>query len=119
MAKTIVLMNSGAVNFVKQAVEIEAREQLRNLPRSFRKYRSEIDFQRLTDDAIELLPRSFRALGEQYHDRQMRQLRIRIAVERAIANLLQERKLYYIARIDLEDDDDIPTEPIEELVFSR
>jgi hypothetical protein len=100
-------------------IEIEAREQLKNLPVSFRKYRSEIDFKRLTGDAIELLPRNFRALGEKYHDARTRQLRVRIAVERSLSNILHELKLYYVSKVEIEGEEDIPTEPLEGLMLSR
>jgi hypothetical protein len=104
-------MNQPSLNFIEQLVIAEAREQLRNLPPSFRKYRSEIKVDRVMNNAIQLLPRSFKTLGEKYHDPQTRRLRVRIAVERAIADMLHELKFYYVARTEVEDEEDIPTEP--------
>jgi hypothetical protein len=104
-------MNQPSLNFIEQLVIAEAREQLRNLPPSFRKYRSEIKIDRVMNNAIQLLPRGFKSLGEKYHDPQTRRLRVRIAVERAIADMLHELKFYYVARTEVEDEEDIPTEP--------
>jgi hypothetical protein len=104
-------MNQPSLNFIEQLVIAEAREQLRNLPPSFRKYRSEIKIDRVMNNAIQILPRSFKTLGEKYHDPQTRRLRVRIAVERAIADMLHELKFYYVARTEVEDEEDIPTEP--------
>jgi hypothetical protein len=112
-------MESNVQSLVTRLVEVEAREQLKNLPASFRKYRGNIDFPRLIDNAVDRLPPSFRTLGENYHDRQTRQLRVRIAVERSLVDQLQELKLYYVSRADVEGEDDIPTESLGELYLSR
>jgi transposase len=104
-------MNRASLNFIEQLVVTEVKEQLRNLPPSFRKYRSELKSERLIHNAIQLLPRNFKILGEQYHDSQTRKLKVRIAVERAIADMLHELKFYYIVRTEVEDEEDIPTEP--------
>jgi hypothetical protein len=37
--------------------------------------------------------------------------RIKIAVERAIADILHELKFYYVAQTEVEDEENIPTEP--------
>lgn len=104
-------MNQSSLNFIEQLVIAETKEQLRNLPPYFRKYRSEIKIDRVMNNAIQLLPRSFKTLGEKYHDPQTRRLRIRIAVERAIADMLHELKFYYVVKTDVEDEENIPTEP--------
>jgi hypothetical protein len=104
-------MNQPSLNFIEQLVIAEAREQLRNLPPFFREYCSEIKVDRVMNNAIQLLPRGFKNLGEKYHDPQTRRLRVRIAVEKAIADMLHELKFYYVARTEVEDEEDIPTEP--------
>ena len=104
-------MNQPSLNFIEQLVIAEAQKQLRNLPPSFRKYRSEIKIDRVMNSAIQLLPLSFKTLGEKYHDPHTRRLRIRIAVEKAIADRLHELKFYYVAQMEVEDEDNIPTEP--------
>ena len=104
-------MNQPFLNFVEQLVIAEVREQLRNLPPSFRKYRSEIKIDRVMNNAIQILPRSFKTLEKKYHDYHTRRLRIKIAVERAIADILHELKFYYVAQTEVEDEENIPTEP--------
>jgi hypothetical protein len=104
-------MNQPSFNFVEQLVIAEVREQLRNLPSSFRQYLSEIKIDRVMNNAIQILPRSFKTLGEKYHDYHPRRLRIKIAVERAIADILHELKFYYVAQTEVEDEENIPTEP--------
>jgi hypothetical protein len=104
-------MNKTSLRFIEQLVVAEVKEQLRNLPPSFRKYRSEIKIERVIHNAVRLLPRNFKTLGEKYHDPQTRKLRVRIAVEKAIADILHELKFYYVARTEVEDEDNIPTEP--------
>ncbi len=39
---------------------------------------------------------------------------IKIAVERAITDILHELKLYYVAQTEVEDEENIPTEPYSE-----
>jgi hypothetical protein len=70
-------MNQPSLNFVEQLVIAEVREQLRNLPSSFRQYLSEIKIDRVMNNAIQILPRSFKTLGEKYHDYHPRRLRIK------------------------------------------
>ena len=103
-------MSQPSLNFIEQLVIAEVKEQLRNLPASFRQYLSEIKIDRIINNAIELLPRSFKTLGEKYHDPHTRRLRIRIAVERAISDSLHELKFYYVAQTEVEDEENIPTE---------
>ena len=62
------------------------------------------------NNAIQLLPRSFKTLAEKYHDPHTRRLRIRIAVERAITDMLDDLKFYYVAQTEVEDEENIPTE---------
>ncbi|MEG3436252.1 hypothetical protein V0288_03900 [Pannus brasiliensis CCIBt3594] len=119
MAKTDSLMDTNALPVVRRLVEIEVREQLNHIPSSYRKYLSGIDFQRLINSAIDRLPRSFRTLGEKYHDSETRRLRVKIAVEKALAEQLQELKLYYVPRTEVEGEDEIPTASFGELYFSR
>jgi len=107
-------MNQPSLNFVEQLVIAEVREQLRNLPASFRQYLSEIKIDQVMNNAIQILPRSFKTLGEKYHDPHTRRLRIKIAVERAIADILHELKFYYVAQTEVEDEENIPTEPYSE-----
>lgn len=57
-------MNQPSLNFVEQLVIAEVREQLKNLPASFRQYLSEIKIDKIINSAIEILPRSFKTLGE-------------------------------------------------------
>jgi hypothetical protein len=104
-------MNKFSLNFIEQLVIAEVKDQLKNLPPSFRKYRSEIKIDRVMNNAIQLLPRSLKTLGDKYHDPQIRRLRVRIAVERAIADMLHELKFYYVVRTEVEDEENIPTEP--------
>lgn len=104
-------MNQPSLNFVEQLVIVEVKEQLRNLPASFRQYLSETKIDRVMDNAIQLLPRSFKTLAEKYHDPHTRRLRIRIAVERAITDMLDDLKFYYVAQTEVEDEENIPTEP--------
>ena len=70
-------MNQPFLNFVEQLVIAEVREQLRNLPSSFRQYLSEIKIDRVMNNAIQILPRSFKTLGEKDHDYHTRRLRIK------------------------------------------
>ncbi|MCA2620765.1 MULTISPECIES: hypothetical protein [unclassified Microcystis] len=107
-------MNQPSLNFVEQLVIAEVREQLRNLPSYFRQYLSEIKIDRVMNNAIQILPRSFKTLGEKSHDYHTRRLRIKIAVERAITDILHELKLYYVAQTEVEDEENIPTEPYSE-----
>lgn len=107
-------MNQPFLNCVEQLVIAEVREQLRNLPASFHQYLSEIKIDRVMNNAIQILPRSFKTLGEKYHDYHPRRLRIKIAVERAIADILHELKFYYVAQTEVEDEENIPTEPYSE-----
>ncbi|GCA80455.1 hypothetical protein [Microcystis aeruginosa] len=102
-------MNQPYLNFIEQLVMTEVQEQLSNLPACFRKYRSEIKIDRVMNNAIELLPRSFKTLAEKYHDPHTRRLRIRIAVERAITDMLDDLKFYYVAQTEVEDEENIPT----------
>ncbi|MDB9419560.1 hypothetical protein [Microcystis aeruginosa] len=103
-------MNQPSLNFVEQLVIVEVKEQLRNLPASFRQYLSETKIDRVMNNAIQLLPRSFKTLAEKYHDPHTRRLRIRIAVERAITDMLDDLKFYYVAQTEVEDEENIPTE---------
>ena len=103
-------MNQPPLNFVEQLVMAEVQEQLRNLPASFRQYCSEIKVDKVINNAIQILPRSFKTLGEKYHDPHTRRLRIRIAVERAITDMLDDLKFYYVAQTEVEDEENIPTE---------
>ncbi|MFM6063834.1 MAG: hypothetical protein ACKO1G_17200 [Microcystis aeruginosa] len=102
-------MNQPSFNLIEQLVIAEVQEQLRNLPASFRKYRSEIKIDRVMNNAIQLLPRSFKTLAEKYHDPHTRRLRIRIAVERAITDMLDDLKFYYVVQTEVEDEENIPT----------
>jgi len=74
-------MNQPSLNFVEQLVIAEVQEQLRNLPASFRKYRSEIKIDRVMNNAIQILPRSFKTLEKKYHDYHTRRLRITSATQ--------------------------------------
>ena len=103
-------MNQPSLNFVEQLVIVEVKEQLRNLPASFRQYLSETKIDRVMNNAIQLLPRSFKTLAEKYHDPHTRRLRIRIAVERAITDMHDDLKFYYVAQTEVEDEENIPTE---------
>ncbi|GBF55718.1 hypothetical protein N0824_03603 [Microcystis sp. 0824] len=103
-------MNQPSFNLIEQLVIAEVQEQLRNLPASFRKYPSEIKIDRVINNAIQLLPRSFKTLAEKYHDPHTRRLRIRIAVERAITDMLDDLKFYYVVQTEVEDEENIPTE---------
>lgn len=103
-------MNQPSLNFVEQLVIVEVKEQLRNLPASFRQYLSETKIDRVMNNAIQLLPRSFKTLAEKYHDPHTRRLRIRIAVERAITDMLDDLKFYYVAQTEVEDEENITTE---------
>jgi hypothetical protein len=103
-------MNQPSLNFVEQLVIVEVKDQLRNLPASFRQYLSETKIDRVMNNAIQLLPRSFKTLAEKYHDPHTRRLRIRIAVERAITDMLDDLKFYYVAQTEVEDEENIPTE---------
>ncbi|KAB0240580.1 hypothetical protein EZJ55_08295 [Microcystis aeruginosa EAWAG127a] len=104
-------MNQPPLNFVEQLVMAEVQEQLRNLPASFRQYCSEIKVDKVINNAIQILPRSFKTLGEKYHDPHTRRLRIRIAVEKAIADRLHELEFYYVEQKEVEDEENIPTKP--------
>lgn len=104
-------MNQPPLNFVEQLVMAEVQEQLRNLPDSFRQYCSEIKVDQVINNAIQILPRSFKTLGEKYHDPHTRRLRIRIAVEKAIADSLHELEFYYVEQTEVEDEENIPTKP--------
>ncbi|MFM7477685.1 MAG: hypothetical protein ACKO2T_18765 [Microcystis aeruginosa] len=102
-------MNQPSFNLIEQLVIAEVQEQLRNLPASFHKYRSEIKIDRVMNNAIQLLPRSFKTLAEKYHDPHTRRLRIRIAVERAITDMLDDLKFYYVVQTEVEDEENIST----------
>ena len=69
-------MNQPFLNFVEQLVIAEVREQLRNLPASFHQYLSEIKIDRVMNNAIQILPRSFKTLGEKSDDYHTRRLRL-------------------------------------------
>lgn len=104
-------MNQPPLSFIEQLVMAEVQEQLRNLPDSLRQYSSEIRVDRVMNDAIQILPRSFKTLGEKYHDPHTRKLRIRIAVEKAIDDRLNELEFYHAAQTEVEDEENIPTKP--------
>ncbi|AVQ73864.1 hypothetical protein MTo_03820 [Microcystis aeruginosa NIES-1211] len=107
-------MNRPSLNFVEQLVIAEVQEQLGSLPASFGEYLPEIKIDQIINNAIQILPRSLKTLGEKYHDNHTRRLRIKIAVERAITDRLHELKFYYVAQTEVEDEDNIPTKPYSE-----